>query len=413
MMDDQRFRAMIQRINQEQIPEDTVNLWPNILKQIEAGPKRRTLFPRTRTGWLIAALIALLTVGAAAAAVDRLLRVSDSGLEAVDQQGLVTHLNLTQTDGNISVTLDYAYADSNRISVGYFLDALVKPDDPIATGAGMIYPVDDLHDDQGHSFVGVAGGGGGGGGGGDNEPTPTMTLVSTSHETNYDVFESLGTPNSLNLTLQVEVYSRTDPNSPILDPKLDQKLATFTFTFTIPFYPGLLMTEPKAVSAAGMTLTLQKFVVTPSMTRAVICYDQPPAVSTDQWWPHLTLRAGGKDIVTDAAVWTLTSESVGNTIPANCLVYALPQALSPEKGEWTVAVPDLYTAALSGDAFQNYLTGRLKQYSIEVVPQPSGGFTYNTPADMDHTQLSDIIMRVSREATISINGPWAFTFKMG
>ena len=68
-----------------------------------------------------AVFIMFFTVGMMSYAIYETINGRDPGLEAVHEAGLVTELNLSQTINDVTVTLDWAYADvfENRPSSAF------------------------------------------------------------------------------------------------------------------------------------------------------------------------------------------------------------------------------------------------------------------------------------------------------
>jgi hypothetical protein len=118
------------RVNQalddvtEQAVSAGVDLWPRIEARAQALPTRarRRWLPASRSAWAGLALAALLLAGATAYAgapvLNRLLTMDDQ-FRTEDAQRLGRTLNLSQTLGDVSVTVQWAYADRQRVLVGY------------------------------------------------------------------------------------------------------------------------------------------------------------------------------------------------------------------------------------------------------------------------------------------------------
>ena len=134
-------------------------MWPEMQAQLGSVSRRAA---RSRVTWVVAAILALLAMSAIAYAAARFLQGQrlDPGLQGANESDLLTELNLTKTVNGQTVTLDYAYADSNRISYSVTLNGSVPLD--VQYGFNKI----ELSDDAGHQFEPMFGGGGGGGGGG-------------------------------------------------------------------------------------------------------------------------------------------------------------------------------------------------------------------------------------------------------
>ena len=123
-MKEQRVKQILHEIAGQQVPQ-SVDLWPAIRVRLQP-PRRRSrwarLMPTTRLGWAFLALALCLLIGTGAwavgSAVDRLFQVAP-GLNHVGQAGLSQELDLSQTLDGVTVTLERAYADANRVVVGY------------------------------------------------------------------------------------------------------------------------------------------------------------------------------------------------------------------------------------------------------------------------------------------------------
>lgn len=121
-MNERRIVQSLHEIAGQAVPDD-LDLWPAIRARV--APRHRSrwvhLKPTTRPGWALLVLALCLALGAGAWAVspivDRLFRV-DSGLNHVGQTGLGQDLALSQTVDGVTVTLEQAYADANRIAIG-------------------------------------------------------------------------------------------------------------------------------------------------------------------------------------------------------------------------------------------------------------------------------------------------------
>ena len=155
-MDERLITQALQDQARKDIPED-MNLLPDMQVNM-ARLSRRTA--RSRVTWLVAAALTMLALTVVAYAASQLLQdIVDPGLRGASEADLVTNLNMEQTIDGVTVKLNYAYADSNRISVGLSSQGTVAADKGYRFGEAR------LNDDAGHEFTQMFGGGGGGGGG--------------------------------------------------------------------------------------------------------------------------------------------------------------------------------------------------------------------------------------------------------
>ena len=102
-----------------------VNLWPRVRARASArrpGFALPAWMPRGQRRWAGLAVAALLLVGAtayaAAPVISRLLTMDDQ-LRTLDAEHAGRALNLSQTQGDVTVLVQWAYADAHRVLVGY------------------------------------------------------------------------------------------------------------------------------------------------------------------------------------------------------------------------------------------------------------------------------------------------------
>lgn len=126
-MNERELQQTLQTIATKDIPE--IDRLPQIRQSILAR-QPRPQYPKRKAIRLLKAaamLIPLVLTSIIALAVVQGVR-TDPGLQSVDERGLVETLNLSQTIDGITVTIERAYADQNRISVWYRVDGLGIPE---------------------------------------------------------------------------------------------------------------------------------------------------------------------------------------------------------------------------------------------------------------------------------------------
>ncbi|MDO9129972.1 MAG: DUF4179 domain-containing protein, partial [Anaerolineales bacterium] len=123
-MNKQQFQQTLHELAAQAIPSN-LDLWPVIRARV-AHKSHRTLWmrmlPATRLGWASLALVASFVFGvtayAAAPVISRLLQM-DEQLKYADPASLGQPFDLSQTIDNVTVTMQWAYADADRVLVGY------------------------------------------------------------------------------------------------------------------------------------------------------------------------------------------------------------------------------------------------------------------------------------------------------
>jgi hypothetical protein len=179
---------------------------------------------------------------------------------------------------------------------------------------------------------------------------------------------------------------------------------TFTFTFDVPFNPGRVLDTPQTVTASDLDMTLQKLVVTPSMTRAVLCFTAP--ADNGMWLPEAGIIINGNE----ALHTTMLGMGQPTADPA-CTAYLIPQAplLDKPAADWTLMVTRL---RLAGSEDQAQVNAELQNKGIQLVPQPDGGFGYAPPEGMPYDEFSRLIEEITAQFQKKVEGPWTFHFTL-
>jgi|YNPNPStandDraft_1061719.scaffolds.fasta_scaffold40092_2 hypothetical protein len=125
-MDKRYLKQTLLELATQAVPDD-LDLWPAIRERLAHRPQRAPQtrpIPAARLSWLGIALAALLvlslTAYATAPALSRLLQ-RDDRLKHTDLARLSQPLDLSQTIGPVTITLQWAYADADRVLIGYTL----------------------------------------------------------------------------------------------------------------------------------------------------------------------------------------------------------------------------------------------------------------------------------------------------
>jgi hypothetical protein len=402
-MDDKHLKQILTEIAQQEIDPE-MNLWPEIQSKLgkPVSQPRYTALRLLR----VAAVIALLVVTTAAAyAVYQELVPDDPGLSAMNDE--IIYLDQTQpieTDAgrnlNLQVTLQYAYADANRITVAYEVTGEARAGDEV-----QIYVNPTLTDSANRQYVWLPVGGGGGGGGG--AAPDEIVQFRNSGLANFDASVLENVPETLDLNLKIEVaYANAELRQQ--DPYGMLFAGDTLFSFALPLAPGRVMETPQTSSAAGIEMTVQKVVVAPSMTRVELCYPAPD-VGEQMWTPFGTLEIGG-EVMFEAMGFNVAG--LGG-LPLNpddeCRALIIPEALQDIEGEWRLTIEALRQ---EGSVDVEALAQRLsEEYDVEITPLPEGGFSVRNDQPLpEGFDLGAAIAELEGELAEQIVGPWRFTF---
>ena len=256
------------------------SLRPTLLET--AGTQPRQLSGRARTarlpfraGALLAAVAALIIVGvvgyAVAPLVDQLL-VTERGADTLPMK----NIGQAHTNDGVTVRVDRAYADVNRILVAYTIqvpagfansNSGIDGKISLADARGLAFPVIDAQGLDGST------------------PHLSAGLVS------FDA-ESLA-PGTADVTLHLtfpDVRAKAD------DPALiDLTAGAFSFTFNVPVMPGRVVTVSRTVIAGGVPVTLERVVITRSETRAYLRFPASAGISDGDWYAQAHISGSGWD----------------------------------------------------------------------------------------------------------------------
>jgi hypothetical protein len=323
-------------------------------------PRRR--FARHRRPALVAfTLVSLIAiVGGAYAAVPTLSRVFEMGAASnVLDQNLGTTINQSQILAGYTMTVERAYADSNRVLIAYTIHPPatgkrqwnLTPDDlKIVTDSGLELP------DRGYVSATETG-----------QPDATLQM--------FDAAGISGDPRELHLRLTVpwiDGMEKLDPlpTSPSSPGQSSQELPTtgpygsiatnrssslqnaapdpyvhdfrvfgpLTFNITVPFIAGREVSPHQQVRAAGATLTLERVVVTPTETRVYVS----GLNASQSHYVHATLSGDG---------WTDEDVDRGSTgvwYSNGLTEFSYFGSFADKHGAWTLTVQPTPGSATAG-----------------------------------------------------------------
>lgn len=293
----------------------------------------------------------------------------DAGLAAAYKAGEITELNLSESSGDYTVTLDWAYADANRLTVVYHIDG--RPG--VEYTNLMTAPDISVTDENGAPVIGGAGMSA-------NMPDPetSSALVLTTGGFEAEPGTTL-TVHMDNVIVQaVTAEQRTAVPDPERFDELIERSEPLSFAFEVPVSGTLReQTEAQTVTDQDIALTLESIRVSPTYVRLTVCFDEPEAERT--WTSIPFVLVGGDELVPNGGTVNYvagareaayqrprTGESdatpeatAAPTVPARtCDDHRYIAATEPYAGitDWTVDVRELVGFGSSG-ADQNRIAG--------------------------------------------------------
>ncbi len=226
---------------------------------------------------------------------------------------------------SLNVSVDYAYADANRVAVGYHVSG---------TGTDiMIYSNPTLTDTAGRQYLWLPSSG--------QEVTENQSGTFT-HEglLSFDASGVTGDPGVLDLTLKIEV-AFTTADLRATEPYTMIFAGGTTFSFQVPFNPGRTVAVNQSVSSPDQSIEVQKVVIAPSLTRLDVCLSNPSVFAVDDWldWhTGATLDVNGQRVFTDLPADFAGYNGTPLSPDAACRAITIPEALMEQMGAWTLTL---------------------------------------------------------------------------
>ncbi len=308
-------------------------------------------------------LVALLVVGVgivlAMSGVLQQLLGTDSGLKAILDQGLGHEIGISQTVGDFTVTLEWAYADGNRLTIAYeiagkpgeqytnlesHLYALTLRDtgEPIPFYQGMSA----LLDQNGEVITSFS-------------PDAIPTADRAINIWHYDLSPlALADRNSLDLHLEVDAWGvtlqkRTEMPIEQFSAMYEGTKGPFSFDFSVPLVSDQrVLTATQTATDQDITLTLDRVIISPSQTRVVVCYAPPDPARSWTSIPHLTTSDG--DVPGGGGV--LRFEDGDRT----CDDFTYQAGMYNYYGEWQLEISELVGFSSGGGDDQQRIAGSWK-----------------------------------------------------
>ncbi|GAB1422287.1 hypothetical protein MASR2M15_25110 [Anaerolineales bacterium] len=362
----------------------------NLNKYINQNNTRKRQLYRLRDLrylWIAATLLFLLVVSMVLAINPLLQEIiyADPGLKTVFEAGLGTELELSQTHGDFTVEIPWVYADSNRLSIGYLITAnnserytnleILEP--VISDGNGDLYPINR----EGLTLIG------------ENQASGQIQADLSS-------IANLGNKLDLHLSLHVGYITETR-RTEIPQPKnLDEWILLseeFNFDFILPIIDGYFF-QPKVIAqSAGISMSLNELVITPSSGYILLCYSIPdkPIEEGWEWYLDPINISFGVDhmLVTESRRWDPKS---------GCSrVDFLPFPVTLKEGDWKIVIGGI----------RGVRTRLPDKESLKLTVQAVGGAILDTDGDLEAIELPE---GAAKQAGLEkhIEGQWIFIVPM-
>ncbi|MDD4924438.1 MAG: DUF4179 domain-containing protein [Dehalococcoidales bacterium] len=246
----------------------------------------------------LAVILALTVTGGTVYGYSSLLKEVIGGMvpsveneETGESISLAWEYNLSQTIDGVTASLEYAYADINKVVVGIS----VKGEKYFAVS---LYNANGQELADGPIGLGSANG----------------DWVWT-----FDTPDIDGNPSSLNLRIEISISKDKEP---------------FIFEFEVPYYDGKVVNVGQMVEAAGVRVELESLLISPSETRAIF-YISP---QTDEQGSYASLLL--EVLLPDGTLANSNMGSGNNPIEDAATKY-INGDFTAQYGEWVITVTEL------------------------------------------------------------------------
>ena len=348
-MKENNLKQILSDIGKQEIPSN-IDLWSKLEGKMTVQTKSRkvrlSIGPKSRLGWVFLLTFVLFLFGGTLYATSSVLRNLihlDPGLESVDLSELGQTVNLSQTVDSTTVTLEWAYADANRITLAFSIeDSEGQRFDPhqsnLIDASGTVYP-----GRGGFGLVGTS-----------DSLKVELPPGESLHVISFDGSSVTNNSTSLDLQFEVELeefyLSSTVKPSATLTENEDGTTTTiveagsassttlniigpFVFNFEVPFNPGRIVEPKQVVTVNDVGVRLDKVVATPSETAVTLCFNNTnPAY--DDWTALPTL-------IINWQRYEAGLISQGRASNPNCQIAYFNAVLFNENGNWQLQVKEL------------------------------------------------------------------------
>lgn len=329
-MNEKQLQQFLRERAQKEIPNQ-MDIRQKVYEQIGTTKTRK---PTGRLGLRrVAALVVLVMVSATAVYAWQQSRIQpDPGIQAVQSQ--VAQIDQTQSIAveepltSLNVTVDYAYADSNRVTVAYEMTGTAAADAGVQFFSNPL-----LTDSDGQPYYWL--------------PTSGQWATDVQGETftyegimSFDASMLTNNPSVLNLTLTIQVAYTT------AEQRAEDQYAMLAggdaiFNFTVPFNPGQTVEVAQSASAGDLSIEVQRVVIAPSLTRLDVCLSDATPFAVDAWpdWESpVSVDVNGQRVATDQRAGFTGLHGEPLTPDATCRSLAIPTSLVGQTGSWVITL---------------------------------------------------------------------------
>ncbi len=349
---------------------------------------------------------------------------------AAQQADLVSEIGQSQTIGDVTLTLNWAYVDPQRLAVNYTVettDADLNLFDIFSPYSS--YPI--LGDTEGSNFsystanfeAGDTA----------NKRTATVEYYSQAVrpgkgtdewiiDNDYFAthFDMLPATMTMRFELTLGGFTVDDtfyiPESSTL--KIGdtvEPIGPFQFEFSASIHPELVIEPNQSIEARGLNMTLESVSITPMQTTARVCYDMP---DSQDWMPKATLTLDGEIGMLTSMSITVPKQDLALETEHRCRDLSFQAFHETAPDVLTLDIGSLATSMMEGPAeweqIKQVLAGQGIdiQVNFETSPQGGGGIGIDILEIPEGVDFNDAVDAAREELGKIMRGPWTFTLDL-
>ena len=336
------------------------DLWPSINSRLQveqrAGSSWQRLVTTWRLRWAAVGLALFMTLGAVGYAVGPTLGEKlfsqVMGRWGQDYKEELSHeINVSETIEGISVTVERAYFDNNRIGIEYTVNGLPAS---ASEGTRRFEPQAELMDGRGPTSPRLGFPSAGGSGVRADSQIEGMEVPPdvVKEVVGFDVTEAQVDASGMQLRFVVSV-AESVPDGNVL--RHERMIGPFVFNFTVPFVPRKdirVIQVGSTVEVAGVPVRLEEVTITPAALKALLRVSRSPEQARMGLKPGVVmLRVPGEWPSDKPLPWAYVVTTLGD-IPDTFLA-RFHVHWEVEPGEWTLTVDNLEGTSDDGDEVVN------------------------------------------------------------
>lgn len=412
-MNDNHLSSILHTIVEKDIPDD-MNVLQSIHEQLEARQQVNLHQSRQMMRVLVAVITPVfLFMGTIAAYAMYQTFFGDPGLEGAVEQGLVQEIDRSISMDGITVTVQQAFADSNRIAIWWTLEDYPFPEEGELFGLSMYTSLLNM---DGSMFSTDAMSNSSADGVNQAENGTLESLTTFDHNAQIPENGVLDVIFSLNINGQDVYLLPDDFDWNTLRGPLPEEYAyeapsagLFEFDLALNVSEPILLEPALTMTSNGIDLTLESVEIAPSQTNILLCFELP---DPRDWQPRATLT------INDTA-GLLSGFRINGNLPApddveRCFDMSFLASYHPDAKEIRIVVDGLQTSvpAMTPEVLER-ARERLLEDNIEVeFSLDNRGMTYeivSAPDDMTEADTGLVIFDAMRD---DYDGKWEFTLPL-